>query len=187
MIDVVAPMKVADLIDLGTGTGRVLEVLSAYVERGVGVDLSREMLAVARANLEAAGIHNCHVRQGDILSLPFAEASADLVTIHQVLHYLGEPGEAVAEAARLLRPHGHLLIVDFTPHELEFLRTDHAHRRLGFNDAEVGAWCKGAGLTMACERELPPDGRDVGCKLTVKLWLARRAESGTTGRRRARA
>ena len=103
--------RYSDLIDLGTGTGRLLELIGPYVDHGIGFDTNREMLNVARANLSAARIENCRVQQGDILSLALPDECADLVTIHQVLHYLSEPGAAVAEAARLLRPGGELIIV----------------------------------------------------------------------------
>lgn len=162
--------SVGVFVDLGTGTGRMLEIFSDRYEQGLGFDLSREMLAVARANLERAGVSNAQVRQGDIFSLPLENGSADLVCLHQVLHYLAEPGAAVRECARLLRPGGRLLISDFAPHELEFLREEHAHRRLGFSDEEVGAWRRAAGLDhVACET-LSPQSRDEK-KLTVKIWV----------------
>lgn len=159
-----------DLVDMGTGTGRVLEVLAPYVERGIGIDLSREMLAVARANLERAGVRHCMVRQGDITQLPLAAASADAVTIHQVLHYAADPAAVVAEAARVLQPGGLLLVVDFAPHQLEVLRDEHAHRRLGFADEEVAGWLRAAGLTPGPITRLP------GRQLTVVLWTATRAD-----------
>ncbi len=163
---------VKDLVDLGTGTGHVLELLAGDVEHGLGIDSSREMLAVARTNLERAGLRHCQVRQGDILSLSLPNECADLVTLHQVLHYLAEPARAVAEAARLLRPGGRLLIVDFAPHELEFLRTDHAHRRLGFGDEEIKTLCEDSGLKGMEIIRLPPKSAKRAQKLTVTLWLA---------------
>jgi ArsR family transcriptional regulator len=92
--------------------------------------------------------------------------------MHQVLHFLHEPGVAVAEAARLLRLNGRLLIVDFAPHELEFLRDEHAHRRLGFADKEVRSWCCAAGLDLEAIRKLNPKRGLSGQTLTVKLWFA---------------
>lgn len=164
-----AGRRARDLVDMGTGTGRILEVLAPHVERGIGVDLSREMLAVARANLERAGLRHCMVRQGDITQLPLPAGSADAVTIHQVLHYASDPAAVVAEAARVLQPGGLLAVVDFAPHQLEVLRDEHAHRRLGFTDAEVGGWLKEAGLTPGPVTRLPGD------QLTVVLWTASRA------------
>ncbi|HXI86698.1 MAG TPA: class I SAM-dependent methyltransferase, partial [Parvularculaceae bacterium] len=139
-------------------------------ESGVGFDLSREMLAVARANLDQAGVKNAQVRQGDLFSLPIETGSADLVCLHQVLHFLTEPGAAVKEAARLLRPGGRLVISDFAPHELEFLREEHAHRRLGFSDEEVAGWRRAAGLDLVATETLSPKSDD-GRKLTVKIWV----------------
>jgi ArsR family transcriptional regulator len=159
---------VRDLLDIGTGTGRMLEVFGSRVEQAVGLDLSREMLAVARVNLEHAGLRNCVIRQGDMYQLPLPGASFDAVIIHQVLHYAEQPARAILEAARVLRPGGRLVIVDFAPHEQEFLRHDHAHRRLGFADAEVMAWCREAGLEAAPARHL------AGHPLTVSLWAAQR-------------
>jgi SAM-dependent methyltransferase len=168
-----------DLLDIGTGTGRMLELFAPRVERAVGIDSSREMLAVARVNLQRAGLPNASVRHGDMYQLPLPGASFDAVLIHQVLHYAERPAAAIAEAARVLRPGGRLVIVDFAPHELEFLRTEHAHRRLGFGDAEIAAWCGEAGLEPGRIRHLP------GAPLTVSTWSARRPperiESKRTG------
>lgn len=162
---------IGDLVDMGTGTGRVLELLAPHVERAVGIDLSREMLAAARANLERAGLSNCMVRQGDITQLPLPAGSADAVTLHQVLHYAADPAAVVAEAARVLRPGGRLVVVDFAPHELEILRDQHAHRRLGFADDEVAGWFAAAGLEADGVTRLP------GKPLTVVLWRARRPDT----------
>lgn len=163
---------VKELIDLGTGTGHILELLSDHVRQGVGIDTSREMLAMARANLERASIQNCQVRQGDIFSLSLSPGCADLVILHQVLHYFTESRAVIDEAARLLSPGGRLLIVDFAPHDLEFLRKDHAHRRLGFADDEVTRWCEGSGLRMVETSHLPPAPHEKEKKLTVTLWMA---------------
>jgi ubiquinone/menaquinone biosynthesis C-methylase UbiE len=159
-----------DLLDIGTGTGRMLEVFAPRVERAIGIDLSREMLAVARVNLERAGLANCSIRQGDMYQLPLAGASFDAVIIHQVLHYAERPALAIAEAARVLRPGGRVVIVDFTPHELDFLRVEQAHRRLGFDDGEIMGWCREAGLVPEAPVHLP------GAPLTVGLWPAHRPD-----------
>jgi ArsR family transcriptional regulator len=169
------------LLDIGTGTGRMIEVLGARVDHALGVDQSREMLAVARVNLERAGLRNSIVRLGDMYQLPLADASFDAVVIHQVLHYADRPAAAIAEAARVLRPTGILVVVDFAPHALEFLREEHAHRRLGFADADVDEWCRAADLDPEPARRLPGD------PLTVVIWTARRKIAhdpllATTGR-----
>jgi ArsR family transcriptional regulator len=160
------------MLDLGTGTGRLLEIFAPLYRRGVGIDMSREMLAVARANLERAGVANAQVRQGDIFSPPVERDSFDLVTIHQVLHYLDDPAPAIREAARLLRPAGRLVIVDFAPHALEFLRSEHAHARLGFSDRQMADWFAEAGLDLEDTQDFEPRSAPEA-RLTVKLWLGR--------------
>src|SRR5690606_19843402 len=118
------------LLDLGTGTGRMLELFGPQVERGLGIDLSLAMLQIARDRLDRAGLRHCSVRQGDLYDLPLANDSFDVVILHQVLHFLDDGGRAIREAARVLRPGGRLLVVDFAPHEEELLREKYAHRRL---------------------------------------------------------
>ncbi len=159
------------LLDIGTGTGRMLELFSDLYNRGVGIDASHSMLAMARANLEASGLGHAHVRHGDLYALPAAAGSYDLIIVHQVLHYLGDPARALREATRVLRPGGRLLIVDFAPHDLEFLRAEHAHRRLGFSHDQIAHWCAAAGLEVDLVRDIAPGDSDSG-KLTVTLWLA---------------
>ncbi|HUZ73231.1 MAG TPA: metalloregulator ArsR/SmtB family transcription factor [Stellaceae bacterium] len=168
LVTLLPPAGIGDLLDIGTGTGRILEVLGPKAERAVGIDLSREMLAVARVNLERAACDNCSVRQGDMYQLPFAGGSFDAVVIHQVLHYAERPERAIVEAARVLRPGGRLVVVDFAPHELEYLRAEHAHRRLGFSAGEIMGWCRAAGLVVATPVRLAGD------PLTVLLWPSRR-------------
>jgi ArsR family transcriptional regulator len=159
---------VRDLLDIGTGTGRMIELFGARVQRAVGIDLSREMLAVARVNLERAGLRNGSVRQADMYQLPFPGGSFDAVLIHQVLHYAERPAAVIAEAGRVLRPGGRLLVTDFLPHELEQLRSEHAHRRLGFADAELGDWLAEAGLAAEAPVHL------AGEPLTVAIWPSHR-------------
>jgi SAM-dependent methyltransferase len=176
MRDMIGPQKAALFVDLGTGTGRMLELFADLYEQGVGFDVSRDMLAIARANLERAGVAHAQVRYGDLFSAPIENGAADLVCLHQVLHYLAEPDAAVREAARLLKPGGRLLIADFAPHELEFLREAHAHRRLGFSDDEVKSWRREAGLDLLAADTLAPLSGEKQ-KLTVKLWLCGAPES----------
>jgi ArsR family transcriptional regulator len=176
----VAGRPIEEYLDIGTGTGRLLELFGKQAQHAVGIDLSREMLAVARANLERAGLRHCSVRQADLYQLPLAGASFDLVTMHQVLHYLEDPAAAVAEAARVVRPGGMLIVVDFAPHEREELRERHAHRRLGFRESEVADWCGQAGLVPLPATLLP--GKD----LTVTIWSAERAADGASSSQAAR-
>jgi len=154
------------LLDVGTGTGRLLELFADRVENAIGVDMSPEMLAVARENLSQAGITNCSVRQADMFQLPFSAGTFDVVTIHQVLHFVDAPELALAEAVRVLQSNGCLLLVDFAPHELETLRKDHQHRRLGFSEQEVRAWFNTVGLEEMETVHLSGD------PLTVTVWLA---------------
>jgi ubiquinone/menaquinone biosynthesis C-methylase UbiE len=172
------------LLDLGTGTGRMLELFGPEIERGLGLDLSLDMLLLARDRLERAALKHCSVRQGDIYDLPIADDSFDVVILHQVLHFLDDGGRAIKEAARVLRPGGRLLVVDFAPHEQEFLREQFAHRRLGFAPETVTQWITGSGLEPVMHRSLAPEpGGEV--KIAVSLWLARdvRALMATPKRR----
>jgi len=167
-------------VDLGTGTGRMLELFGNNFRRGFGLDLSPAMLAYARTKLERAGLPNVQVRQADIYDLPLADHAADAVVMHQVLHFLGDPLRAIREAARVLAPGGRLLIVDFAPHELEFLRDQFAHERLGFAGAQVRQWLGDCGLEVLETRELTPPGGAAEGKLTVSMWLAGRPGTPAT-------
>lgn len=162
------------LLDGGAGTGRTLEMLAPHVKRAVGIDSSADMLNVARERLNRAGLTHCQLRLGDICSLPFADGTRtegfDAVVIHQVLHYLGDPRAAIVSAARVMRTGGRLLIADFASHDLEFLRDEYAHRRLGFSDDEVTLWFKAAGLKRVVTDALEPTATARG-QLTVKLWM----------------
>ncbi len=160
--------------DLGTGTGRILELFARHAEHAVGLDLSHEMLTIARARLDAAGLNHAQARRADIYDLPLPDAAADFVTLHQVLHYLDDPAAALSEAARILRPGGRLLIADFAPHDLEFLREEHAHRRLGISQAALSRWLTRAGLAPLRHETLPPPPEHGAHGLTVSLWLAER-------------
>ena len=170
VIDALGPARIRDLVDLGTGTGRMLQLLAPRASRTVGLDASHAMLSVARANLEKAGLRGIELRQGDIYAPPFPRNTFDLVIIHQVLHYLDDPARAIREAARLVAPGGRILVVDFAPHNLEFLREAQAHRRLGFAPTQVAGWLDEAGLDCTLNREIAPP-RKGDEQLTVSLWL----------------
>jgi len=171
------------LVDLGTGTGRCLELFADTYTRGLGLDMNHTMLAYARGKLDAAHLAAAQVRHGDIYHLALGEGSADAVVMHQVLHFLSEPAHAVREAARILAPGGRLLIVDFAPHDLEFLRESFAHERLGFPSATVSEWLADSGLDPVSVRELKPSISGNGDKLTVTLWLARRPDAPARDKR----
>ena len=152
------------LIDVGTGTGRMIELLGPRAAESIGIDRSYEMLRVARVKLDRAGIVGTSLRQGDMYALPLTDEAADNVVLHQVLHYAQAPAAAIAEAARILRPGGQLLIVDFSPHDREEFRESDAHARLGFADDAIHGWMATAGLVPDFTQHLE------GGELTVALW-----------------
>jgi ubiquinone/menaquinone biosynthesis C-methylase UbiE len=162
------------LVDLGTGTGRMLELFADHYARGLGIDANHAMLAYARSKLSRSAQARANVRQGDLYNLTLADGSAGAVVMHQVLHFLTDPARAIREAARVLEPGGDLLIVDFAPHDLEFLREQFAHDRLGFARAAIEGWMRDAGLNPIGMQELAPPQSSATEKLTVSLWLARR-------------
>jgi ArsR family transcriptional regulator len=151
------------LVDIGTGTGRMIELFGPRASQAIGIDRSSEMLRLARVKLEAAGIQSS-LRQGDMYALPLADGSADSIIIHQVLHYAHSPAAAIAEASRILAPGGTLLVVDFAAHEREELRSTDAHIRLGFEDEVMTGWFTSVGLQMDRLEHLE------GGELTVTLW-----------------
>jgi ArsR family transcriptional regulator len=157
------------LVDIGTGTGRMIELFGPRASGAIGIDRSSEMLRLARVKLEAAGIVSS-LRQGDMYALPLGDESADSVIIHQVLHYAHSPATAVAEAARVLACGGTLLVVDFAAHDREELRSRDAHIRLGFDDEVMAGWFAGAGLTIDRVEHLK------GGELTVTLWRGSKAD-----------
>ena len=158
------------VLDIGTGTGRMIRLLAPAAERLVGLDANHTMLRVARANLDRAGIHHVELRQGDVFRPPFAPGVFDLVVSHQVLHFLDDADRAIAEMARLLDAGGRLLIVHLPPHGVEQLRRDHAHRRLGFSTTQIVQWVEQAGLSLVDERRI--DAEDD--RLPSMIWLASR-------------
>jgi ArsR family transcriptional regulator len=168
--------RVGDLLDIGTGTGRMIKLCAADADRAIGVDLSREMLAVARANLEGPDFRHCTLRRAPAENLPFADASFDVVLSHMVLHFLPDPARAVAEAARVLRPGGRMILVDFARHDATILGPAHAHRWPGFSDETIGGWFENAGLILGRSTALP------GRALTVKLWCGERRRTALESR-----
>lgn len=169
IVRLLGAQAIGRLIDIGTGTGRMIELLGPLSAHATGVDRSPEMLRLARSRLDGSGAAHHQLLQGDVTGLPLPDASAETIIIHQVLHYLPAPEQALEEAARLLVDGGQLLVADFAPHDHEELRTQNAHARLGFSDAQMKSWFAASGLMMDRIETLG------GGALTVKLWLARRA------------
>jgi len=159
------------LVDLGSGTGRMLTLLGPHAQAALGLDLSQQMLNLARNRVTEAGLRGCELRHGDIFATRLPDESADLVVVHQVLHYLDDPAAAVKEAGRIVAGGGKLIIADFAPHGLEFLREQHQHRRLGFSEPEMARWLAEAGLGKVRVKALPPAKAE---GLTVKIWTAER-------------
>ncbi len=169
MAHALADAPIGRLADIGTGTGRMLELFAPQAIAATGIDRSSEMLRLARAKL--ADLSNCPVdlRQGDIAELHLASGSVDTAILHQVLHYLPAPEAALGELARVLAPGGRLLVVDFAPHDREELRDRDAHARLGFSDEQIADWFTRVGLALDHAQSLE------GGALTVKIWRGTRA------------
>ena len=165
---VLGDARIGQLIDIGTGTGRMLELFAPQADQALGIDRSSEMLRLARAKLAERGLDRAELRQADLYALPMSDGQADAAILHHVLHFAQQPGAAIAEAARVLAPGGRLLIADFAPHDREELRARDAHTRLGFSDDQVTGWFEAAGLAPARIETLE------GGELTVKLWLGRK-------------
>ncbi len=174
MLAAVTTPFVDSILDIGTGTGRILEVFADRTARGLGVDSSRQMLNVARARLDDDRLNHCSVRQSDIYNLDVPDSTQAVVILHHVLHFLSDPASALEVAAQKLAPGGTLLVVDFAAHELERLRTDHAHSHLGFPDKDVATWCRSVGLNLARNaiQHFPPAPESGDNALAVTLWTA---------------
>jgi len=152
------------LLDVGTGTGRMAELFAARAKHVTGLDKSPEMLRIARARLQALPADQVDLVHGDFTALPFADNSFDTVLFHQVLHYAFDPAAVLAEAGRVSRPSARIAVVDFAAHDLEELRSRHAHARLGFSDEQMLALLSDAGFAAG------PAVALVGQPLTVRIW-----------------
>lgn len=172
MLRAVSKERVGSLLDIGTGTGRVLELFADRTSRGLGVDLSRQMLSIARARLDDDTLSHCSVRQADIYDLEVEDGSQDVVILHHVLHFLTDPASALKVAERVLAPGGTLLVVDFAEHDVERLRTEHAHLHLGFADTEMLAWYWDLNLDVVTVEHVDPPPGSGDETLTVALWAA---------------
>ncbi len=157
------------LLDIGTGTGRMLELFAPRITAGLGIDASRAMLALARARLAVPSLMHCAVRLADMYRLPLPDAGFDTVVLQMVLHYAEDPAGALVEAARVLRPGGRLLVIDLAAHDNPECRDRFAHRWPGFDDARMDEFFAAAGLA-------PRDRTTIEGKLDVRIWAAERLE-----------
>ena len=166
LLEITNNLEIETLLDVGTGTGRMLKLFSPYTKQGIGIDLSHEMLGVARSHLENNAITNMQIRHGDMYDLALMDGSMDLVLFHQVLHFADDPLAAIRETARILRPDGIVIVIDFLPHKNEKLREEHAHRRLGFSEEEINEWCRITDLKITTTKVMR------GKELDLFIWVA---------------
>ncbi len=164
LLETVGSERIESFLDIGTGTGRMLELFAQQIDQGIGIDTSSEMLTIARTQLEKAEYRHIQVRKGDMYNMPVDDESVDTATLHLVLHYSLDPSGVIAEASRTLRPTGRLLIVDFATHQEEQLRAEHQHQRLGFSDKEIEQILQQASIQLNTVKSLEGD------PLTVKIW-----------------
>ena len=173
IVEMLGDHPVGRLLDIGTGTGRMIELLGDRATSAIGVDRSPEMLRLARGRIEAAGLAHAEVRHADMYRLPRTDGSAETVVLHQVLHFADAPGAVIAEAARVAG-NGRVLVVDFAPHDREEFRARHAHARLGFDDGQIAGWMGAVGFDVVRARHLCPSD---AFPLTVSLWLGERSRA----------
>jgi len=174
LLKVLGDVPPGRLLDIGTGTGRIAELLAPHATHIVALDKNLDMLRVARARLQALGPDKVELQQGDFTDLPFPAHHFDTVLLHQVLHFAQDPALALREAARVTRPGGRIAVVDLARHERDELRDRHAHARLGFADATMVKLLTEAGFKPATPVEVP------GRELTVKIWAATRLTHPTS-------
>lgn len=175
LLDIIGDDEAGTVVDVGTGTGRMLVLLADRAQRLIGLDTNHSMLSVARANLDRAGIHHAELHHGDLHNPPTGLPGGDLVIVHQVLHHLDDPDRALTHIARLVSPGGRVVIVDLAPHSDETMRTHHAHRRLGFSNEQIDAWLAEAGCSEPEIDAVTPEHHTSG-RLTVSIWSARRLD-----------
>ena len=177
LLSLVPERGVTRLLDIGTGTGRVLELLAPHVAQGLGVDASKAMLALARSRLARAGLTHCAVRLADMYRLPLANASFDVAVLQMVLHYAEDPAGVLAEASRVLRPNGRLIVIDLARHGREEVAVKLAHRWPGFTDATMAEWLAAAELSG-------DDPLTVPGPLEMRVWPATRVAAAAVAQPR---
>ena len=164
LLSLIPEQGVCDLLDIGTGSGRLLELLASRAQRAIGIDLSYNMLRIARAKIEQAGLRHCQVRHGDMYTLPLPSRSFDVVILDHVLHHADNPSVAIEEACRVIRTHGLLVILDFALHEHLDLKTVYHHRHLGFANESITRWCSRSSLICRPPISIP------SASLVVMIW-----------------
>ncbi len=174
LTDMLGSESLGHLLDVGTGTGRMVELFAPQIVKATAVDNSPEMLRLARAKLQHLEQGQVKLVQGDFNDLPLESASYDTILLHQVLHYAQNPERVIAETGRVAASEGRIVIVDFAPHDMEELRTKDAHARLGFSDHQIEKLLRGGGFALDQSRELS------GGKLTVKIWIGTRSRFSLT-------
>jgi len=167
LLSLVPADPTARLLDIGTGTGRILELLAPRVAQGLGVDASKAMLALARARLARAGLTQCAVRLADMYRLPLADACFDIAVLQMVLHYAEDPAGVLSEAARTLRPNGRLIVIDLARHARDDITAKLAHRWPGFGDAAMADLLGAAGVEGGTPLIVPGP-------LEIRIWPATR-------------
>ncbi len=164
---------VGELLDIGTGTGRMLRLLGEHADRAVGIDISHAMLMLARSNLHAAGLDHLSVRHGNMYQLRFADQCFDTVTIDQVLFQAEQPGQVLREAARVLRPGGRLLLLEFLTETTIGLWEQDTGDLAVIDEGLLEDWYRDAGLRSIASRRLS------GSPFPVVLSMARRQSQDT--------
>ena len=144
LVELTVAAPVGDLVDIGCGHGRILKLLASRARRAVGVDIDSDARRFARAELLLAGLPNCTLRQGDMYRLPLGDDEFDTAILDDVLFEAERPADVIAEAVRVLRPGGRLLMLAATE-QREF--DEHA--------ARLASWCAGSGLRLARARSIP--------------------------------
>jgi ArsR family transcriptional regulator len=172
LLSLTPPAPDGRLLDIGTGTGRVLELLAPRVKQALGVDASKAMLALARARLSGPGFAHCAVRLADMYRLPLADRSFDIVVLQMVLHHAEDPAGAIREATRVLSPGGRLLVIDLAEHDRTDLTGKLAHRWPGFSDDAINR------MFTSTEVEWH-DPVTIPGPLPIRIWPATRGTDAT--------
>jgi ArsR family transcriptional regulator len=169
--------------DLGCGTGAVSQALAPFVEQVIAVDESNAMLSAARKRLQ--GAENVDIRNGRLEALPLADGEVDVALLFLVLHYAAEPARVIAEAVRVLKPGGRVLVLDMMPHDRQDLRQTMGHLWQGFDSETLSAWMQSAGLEGFRYNALPADPDAKGPTLFAASGRRAAAAARSSSRKKA--